>query len=262
MEVAGHAIGYREVLTLKAGARAIVPPRPKTVIQVSQPATAYVAPAPSESELGALMSKLTSLSGSERERFWYQNAHKAGVFDETFDDEVAERVYVATKENPFASYERYLAEFDARVAESGHEDSHDRTTDPDFYKHGLATDFAEAGELEELIESVHDYEVQGGSSVDSTKRREALERVAIAVHANVERKTCGRDKGLPKANPEAIAAAIDLAVRDICHQRLLKRPADIAKQAKVRYQALLAIKAEALKQIQRLGVTDVLREAG
>ena len=109
-----------------------------------------------------------------------------------------------------------------------------------------------------------DYEEQHASAADATnsaRRRKALTDIALAVYANLERKTRGDDKGMPKASAEAIAAGIDLAVRDVCNQRILKQPADIAKQAKVRYQTLLAIKSEALRQIQRLGIADVLREA-
>lgn len=254
-KVAEQAVSGRKVLSLRAGACAHVQPRPRIVIEVTEQ-VAYVTPDPTSDDADAFMAKLASLPDSERELHLYRQGHKYGVYVGDFDDEVADRAN-ANDEDPEHAYARYMD--DLEDVEYSRDDGHG-TVAPDFFKHSLATDYASAGELADLQANVgHDEDVVYIQGVYG-KRLNALKSLALAVHANLDRKTRGRDKSLPKANDEAVAAGIDLAVRDVCHQRALKQPADIAKQVKVRYQVLLAIKSDALKQIQRLGIADALRE--
>lgn len=241
----------RKVLSL-SGARIDAGARPRHVVQVTQQA-AYIAPGPTAEELEDLYARLAGMSLKQRGDYLRAVGHRYGVYD---DDLVAERA-AAENENAERAHVRYLEDLtdaeDCRPYDDG-------TVAPDFFRHSLATDFACGRELADLRENVGYDDAEGDSAADQTKRREALTHLALAVHANLERKTRGKDKGATKASDEAVAAGIDLAVREVCRQRSLQQASDIAKQAKVRYQTLLAIKDEALGQIQRLGITDALLE--
>jgi len=234
----------RKVLSL-SGARIDAHPRTKKVVQVMQQ-TAYIAPDPTAEELDELYATLSTMTLRQREMHLRAVGLRYGL--------------VASEDDEVAADER------ADAIDIDSQDDEDGDDNGTVYKHVLATDYYAAGELDDLCANVahDDGQSEGGGEFETAKYREALSELAVAVHTALPkstRKWKGEAPGGTKANDQAVAAGINLAVRHVQQKRTLKTAADIASDAKVRYQTLLEIKDEALEQIQRLGIAGVLRGA-